>query len=142
MLRREDWIMIRELREKGCYIKDIAARLGVHPRTVSRALERGAAPSGKRPKARKSKLDPFKPLVDDLLAQGVWNAVVVLRELQAQGYDGGISILRDYIRPKRPLRASRATVRFETVPGHQLQHDWAELHTRIAGVRTKVSTWR
>ncbi|WP_459943284.1 IS21 family transposase, partial [Deferrisoma palaeochoriense] len=59
-------------------------------------------------------------------------------ELQAQGYDGGISILRDYIRPKRPLRASRATVRFETAPGHQLQHDWAELHTRIAGVRTKV----
>jgi len=138
MLRREDWLMIRELREKGAYIKDIAAQLGVHPRTVSRALARGAAPSGKRPNARKSKLDPFKPLVDDLLAQGVWNAVVIFRELQARGYQGGISILRDYIHPKRPLRPSRATVRFETAPGRQLQHDWAEIRTEIAGRCTKV----
>jgi transposase len=45
------------------------------------------------------------------------NAVVLLRELQAKGYAGGISILRDYVRPKRALRPSRATVRFETEPG-------------------------
>ena len=136
MLRREDWLMIRELRKKGAYIKDIAAQLGVHPRTVSRALARGDAPSGKRPNARKSKLDPFKPLVDDLLGEGVWNAVVIFRELQARGYEGGISILRDYIRPKRALRPCRATVRFETAPGQQLQHDWAETYTHIAGERT------
>ena len=43
-------------------------------------------------------------VVDQLLAEGVWNAVVIWRELQAKGYAGGISILRDYLRPKRGLR--------------------------------------
>jgi transposase len=92
---------------KGVYQKDIAASLGVHPKTIRRAVKRGGPPSGKRPKARKSMLDAFKPAVDQLLAEGVWNAVVILREIQEKGYLGGISILRDYIRPKRPLRQSR-----------------------------------
>ncbi len=138
MLKREDWLMIQERREKGVYIRDIAAELGVHPKTVSRSLAREGAPSGKRPGARHSKLDPFKPAVDRLLADGVWNAVVVLRELQAEGYAGGISILKDYIRPKRTLRRSRATVRFETAPGEQLQHDWGQVETVIAGERCRV----
>lgn len=138
MLRREEWMMIQELRDKGAYIKDIAAELGVHPKTVSRALARGGAPSGKRPRARRSKLDPYKATVDRLLGEGVWNAVVVLRLLQAQGYDGGVSILKDYIRPKRALRPSRATVRFETGPGVQLQHDWGQVETLIAGERCRV----
>ena len=55
MLEREDYLMIREKREKGVYVKDIVAELGVHPKTVSRALARGSAPSGKRPRARRSK---------------------------------------------------------------------------------------
>ena len=42
-----------------------------------------------------------------------------------------VSLIRAYIRPKRPLRTSRATVRFETGPGQQLQHDWGEVWTEI-----------
>ncbi len=138
MLKREDWMMIQEKRTKGVYIRDIAAELGVHPKTVSRALARGGAPSGRRPRARCSRLDPFKPTVDRLLGEGVWNAVVIWRELQAKGYAGGASILRDYIRPKRALRPSRATVRFETAPGVQLQNDWGLVQTVIAGERCRV----
>ena len=63
MLEREDWMMIQEKRVQGVYIKNIAAELGVHPKTVSRALARSAAPPGKRPRTRRSKLDPFKALV-------------------------------------------------------------------------------
>ena len=84
----------------------------MHPKTVSRALKRGGAPSGKRPRARGSILDPYKPALDRLLQAGVWNAVVIQRELQDQGYPGEVSLIRAYIRPKRPLRAGRATVRF------------------------------
>jgi transposase len=138
MLKKEDWYMIQEKIQQGMYIKDIAKELGVHPRTVRRALKRGSAPSGKRPKARKSKLDPFKPLIDRLLAAGVWNSVVIQREIEAAGYTGKGAILRAYIGPKRALRPSRATVRFETQPGEQLQHDWAEIVTVIGGVSRKV----
>jgi transposase len=130
--------MIQERIRQGVYIKDVAEELGVHPRTVSRALQRGAAPPGERPAARKSKLDRYKPLIDRLLAAGVWNAAVILRELQEQGYNGQASILRDYLRPKRPLRQARATVRFETAPGEQLQNDWAKYRTLMAGREQEV----
>jgi len=137
MLRKEDFTVIKALHARGVYQKDIALQLGVHPKTVSRALKRPGAPSGKRA-PRGAKLDPFKPLVDRLLADGVWNAVVIWREIQAAGYTGKLTVLRQYIQPKRVLRASRATVRFETPPGRQLQSDWGETLVEIGGVLTKV----
>jgi transposase len=138
MLKKEDFAVIKALAKRGVYRKDIAAELGVHPKTVSRALTRGSAPSSHRA-PRASKLDPFKPHIDQLLTDGVWNSVVILRELQASGYTGSRTILRAYIAPKRALRPGRATVRFETPPGRQLQSDWGELVTDIAGQPTPVS---
>ena len=137
MLKKEDFAVIQVLARRGVYHKDIAAELGVHPKTVSRALQRDTAPTPHRVR-RGSKLDPFKPLIDRLLADGVWNGVVILRELQAAGYTGSRTILRDYIAPKRALRPSRATVRFETEPGRQLQSDWGELVVQLADQPTKI----
>lgn len=137
MLNQEDYIVIKTLKARGVYNIDIAAELGVHPKTVSRALKRGAAPRPPR-KVRSSKLDPYKAQIDQLLTDGVWNAVVIWREIQAAGYSGGITIVREYITPKRTLRKSKATVRFETLPGRQLQSDWGEIMTTIGGQLTKV----
>jgi transposase len=137
MLNREDFMMIKALSERGVYQKDIAEQLGVHPKTVSRALQRGKAPV-REPKRRESKLEPYKAQVDRLLAAGVWNAVVIYREVQAAGYEGGYTMLRQYIAPKRALRAGRQTVRFETEAGRQLQSDWGEISTEIAGQESKV----
>lgn len=137
MLKQEDYLMIEILNKRGMYQKDIAEELGIHPKTVSRALKRGAAPE-RKPTHTGSKLDDYKPRVDQLLSEGVWNAMVILREIQEQGYEGGITILREYIAPKRALRSNRQTVRFETQPGQQLQTDWGELYTTISGQKTKV----
>ena len=116
----EDFIVIKALKKRGVYQKDIAAELGVHPKTVSRALKRDGAPKNPRPK-RPSKLDPYKQMIDRYLKEGVWNAQVILREIEAAGYTGKGTILRDYIRPKRVLRQKRSTVRFETEPGQFLR---------------------
>lgn len=138
MLRRRDWQLIEARYQQGVYQKDIAAELGVSERTVRRMLKRGGPASGKRPRSRGSKLDPYKAQVDELLADNVWNAVVIYRELQAAGYTGSLSLLRAYIAPKRPVREAKATVRFETAPGFQLQHDWTDVATVIAGEPTTV----
>ena len=137
MIGKEDFAVIQALHECGVYQKDIAAELNVHPKTVSRALQRQGAPEREWEK-RGSKLDGYKGRVDQLLAEGVWNAVVILREIRAEGYEGGYSILLEYIQPKRVLRSSQATVRFETEPGKQLQSDWGEVVVEIGGVRRKV----
>jgi transposase len=137
MLRKEDFAVIKALKQRGVYQKDIAAQLGIHPKTVGRALrpDRNLVlqrmPHG-------SKLDRYKASVDRLLAEGVWNAVVILREIQAEGYSGGITTLRLYIQPKRALRAGKVTVRFETKPGQQLQSDWGEIVVEIAGQLVRV----
>ena len=106
MLRKEDFMVIQALAKRGVYLTDIAAELGVHPKTVSRALKRGGPPAP-APKPRSSKLDPFKPIVDRLLTEDVWNAVVILREIEAQGYDGGISILRAYCQGRHTFDPDR-----------------------------------
>jgi transposase len=137
MLKKEDFGMIKALNNQGAFIKDIAAELGVHPKTVSRAITRGSAPKPQR-KKRGTKLDPYKPKIDKLLSENVWNAMVILREIQADGYTGEETLLRRYITPKRVLQPGRATLRFETEPGEQMQSDWGEVIVEMAGQPTKV----
>lgn len=137
MIRKEDFAVIQALHQCGVYQKDIAAELKVHPKTVSRALQRQGTAERTWEK-RGSKLDAYKGRVDQLLSEGVWNAVVILREIRAEGYEGGYSILLEYIQPKRVLRPSQATVRFETEPGKQLQSDWGEVVVEIGGQLRKV----
>lgn len=137
MLSKEDYVVIKALKKRGVYVKDIATELGVHPKTVSRALQREGAPVKKR-KRRSSKLEPYKGQIDQLLQEGVWNAVVIYREIEAAGYEGKLTIVRKYIAPKRALRGGRATVRFETKPGQQMQSDWGEIETEVAGKAQKV----
>ena len=52
MLTQEDYWMIQELHQQGVYRGDIAERLGMHRKTVGRALERGGPPSSKRRRER------------------------------------------------------------------------------------------
>jgi transposase len=137
MISKEDFAVIQTLHQRGVFQKDIAEELNVHPKTVSRALKRQRAAEQERKKCE-SKLDNYTGKIDQLLSEGVWNAIVILREIQAEGYTGGYTILRDYIQPKRNLRPGRATVRFETEPGKQLQSDWGEVTVEVAKQPTKV----
>lgn len=139
MLSREDHHMIKQLRRQGCHIVDIAHQIGCSERTVRRQLALPAPCSGKRKVTRPGKLDPFKAIIDQQLEQNVWNAEVIYQMLREQGYSGGRTLVRTYIQPKRVLRPARQTVRFETPPAQQLQHDWGILETEIAGQRCKVS---
>lgn len=138
MIRKEDFAVIQSLQQRGVFLKDIAVEIGVHARTVSRALKRDGAPERER-KRSETKLDPHKPTIDRLLSEGVWNAMVIWREIQAEGYMGRYTILRDYIQPKRVLRPGRATVRFETAAGQQMQTDWGEIEVELAGQPMTIS---
>jgi transposase len=129
--------MVKALYRRGVFLKDIAEELGVHPKTVSRALKSQSRPPQER-KRLESKLDAYRAKIDRLVSEGVWNAKVILREIQADGYSGGYTILRQYLQPKREQRPARATVRFETRPGEQLQSDWGEVGVEIGGQATKV----
>ncbi len=50
VLKKRDFIMIQDLMRQGVSQKDVALRLGVHPKTIRRALKRGNAPKGVWPR--------------------------------------------------------------------------------------------
>ena len=127
MYRGEDVLKVRELYEKGLSKTEIARILGIDRKTVRRLLEEGPSRRYERsaqPK-RASKLDPYKEYIRQRVGDdGVTNAQVILREIRSQGYEGGYTILKDFMKPLRPQRQSRFTVRYETEPGEQAQVDW------------------
>ena len=124
----------------GSSIREIARELDISRNTVRRYLK---SPETLRPKPRRrraSKLDPYTEYIDGRMAEGLENCVVLHRELAARGYDGGYSILKGYVSPRRRQRQPEATMRFETAPGEQAQVDWGSL-SYIGEDRKKHRVW-
>ena len=134
MLRGKDVNDIIELKRQGLPISQISQLTGYSRPTIRKYLDNPAAPRyGPRP-LKGSKVEPFKPYLEQRLAAGVWNAVVLLAEIKARGYEGEYTALKDYLRPLRKQARTVAVRRFETPPGHQAQLDWGELgHLETAG---------
>ena len=132
---------IGELKRQGLSIQAISRLLGFDRKTVRKYLLKpeGTPAYGPRP-ARPSKLDSFKPYVEERLNAGVWNAEVLLRELRARGYRGGYTILKDWLQPQRESAQRVAVRRFETPPGKQAQVDWGHLGSiEINGEERKLN---
>jgi transposase len=87
---------------------------------------------GPRPGAP-TKLDVVKALITERLREYPrLSAVRLLAECREAGYTGGITQLREFVRGLRP--PPEPLIRYETVPGHQAQVDFA--HCRLPwGVR-------
>lgn len=113
-----------ELHGQGESIRSIARTLGISRNTVRRYLRAPEVPRPKSRPKRGSKLDPYAEYIRQRLAEGVDNCVVLLREIRAQGYTGGYTILKDFVRPLRRHRQPQQTMRFETQPGEQAQVDF------------------
>jgi len=117
---------IYEMHGQGQSIRAIAAATGVSRNTVRKYLRSPGVPTAKKRGKRGSKLDAFKPYVQQRLAEGVENCEVLLRELKARGYEGSSSTLKAYVHPLRRAASPKVTMRFETEPGEQAQVDWGE----------------
>ena len=131
--------MVR-LKGLGWGAKRIAAELGCSKNTVKRWLRYGDWRACVTP-SRSKKLDGLSDWLAERFRRHRGNADVIRQEL-AQEKDIHVS-LRTVERTVAPLRRelvaeARATVRFETPPGEQLQIDFGERRVEIAGVATKV----
>ena len=116
-------------------LAEIERRTGISRAILRRWQKNGYAvqPSRKGWRAGKSKLNDVAEAVDSLLGKGVSNSSVILGQIRKLGYDGGISILKDYIHQHRDLvpaprhlgipGRSRG-MRYSTDPGDCYQMDW------------------
>jgi transposase len=126
MIDQTQWGAVRVLFERGVPKKEIARQLDLDVKTVRKWLKSSWVPQHRA--KRGSALDRWRDLLQARAPEVGFNAVVLLRELQALGYQGAYTTLVDYIRPWRTLAAEALpTPRFETDPGKQAQVDWGSL---------------
>jgi transposase len=109
---------LKELQRQGVSIQAISKLTGWDRKTIRKYLQQANARPDYGPRKRSSsKLDAFKPYLEERMRAGVWNARVLLRELQQQNYSGGYTILKGWLQPQRSAARTVAVRRFETPPG-------------------------
>ena len=139
MIDYETYRRIHHLHESaGLTVAQIARELSLDPRTVHQWLdERQYRPRQSAP--RGSKLDPYKRYVRELLEKHPYSAVQVFQRLRQAGYDGGITVVRDYValvRPRRP--PAFLTLSFER--GECAQVDWGQYGSvNVGNTRRRLS---
>ena len=112
-------------------MRKIATHLHIGRRTILKYLETPAPPPTRRD--RTSKLDPFKAVIAELLEQDpAARSTVITQRLRTLGYDGGQTIVRDYIRALyAQSKARRAYVRVEPGPGERFDMDWGHFDSIV-----------
>jgi transposase len=140
MVEPEAVTTLLRLRALGWGSKRIARELGISRGTVKRYVEAGGWQPFKRPR-RSKLLDGLDDWLRERFHRHRGNADVVRQELAVER--GIVASLRTVQRAVEPYRQellaeSRATLRFETAPGRQLQIDFGERLVEIGGRKVKV----
>ena len=128
MVLAEGVMEIRILKRQGLSVREIARRTGHSRNTVERHLRREGNPVYTARPVMPGKLDAYKAFVSERVIAAHPERLpgtVLLGELRARGYTGGITILREHLAVLRPVMPVEPVVRFETEPGRQMQVDWA-----------------
>ena len=139
MIDYETYARIRDCRDRqGLTITQIARTLGLHRKTVAKWLARSRF-ERPRPAKRSSLLDPFKGRITRLLDTHPYSAQQIFQRLREEGYCGGVTILRDYVRLIRPPKLP-VYLKLHFAPGECAQVDWGAFGTvRIGNTRRRLS---
>lgn len=135
MYGREQRVLLRHYLEQGIKKSELALRLGVSRRTLYYWIESGqldreldGQPVQYRPRPPVArKIDGYRAIIEDrLAAYPKLSAVRLYEEIKAGGYSGAYTQVKAFVREIRPTLPVDPVVRFETLPGHQAQVDFAE----------------
>lgn len=140
MISYQLFCQIRHLaREKKFSAGQIAVELNLNEKTVEKWMARPTY-QRRRTRKRSSKLDPFKRQIIGLLERyHSYSAQQILQEVRAQGYQGGYSILKEFVRLVRPARKP-AYLTLQFAAGECAQVDWGSFGAMtVGGTRRKLS---
>ena len=125
----------------GLAIRVIAKKLGMSRNTVRRLVGRGVSKPRVPAPPRTSLLTPYETKLKTLMVETPeLSAPAVLEKLRADGYKGGVSILRERLRWLRP-REKEAFLTLDFKVGEAVQVDWADFGFALPGVPRKVSAF-
>ncbi len=124
MIDYETYCKIVQLHQKQLKPTQIAKNLSLDLRTVLHWIEAGSYRLRKTPK-RSSKLDAYKAQIIRWLQQYQYTGVQILQRLRDEGYEGGSTILNNYIATIRPKKF-KAYLTLSFAPGESAQVDWGQ----------------
>jgi len=125
MINYETYCKIHDYHERErLTIAQIARALGVHAQTVAKWVKRSQF-RARQPAPRTSRLDPFKAQIVRLLETHPYSAQQIYQRLREEGFEGGFTILKDYVHKVRPVRRE-AFLKLSFAPGECAQLDWGE----------------
>lgn len=81
---------------------------------------------------RSSRLDPFKARIVRLLESHPYSAQQIFQRLREEGFTGGYTIVKTYVRKVRPVRRP-AFLKLSFAPGECAQVDWGEYGSIAVG---------
>lgn len=138
MIEYHTYCEIHRLHKEGLSARQIARQLKLGRRTVRQWLQR-AQFTQRIVITRPSKLDPWKDQVVRLLHLHPYTAQQVFQQLQARGYEGGYSIIKEFVRKVRP-KARSAFLTLHFAPGECAQVDWGSAGLmQVGSTRRRVS---
>jgi transposase len=117
--------------EQGLKPAQIARTLDLDRRTVVNWLAEGRFRQ-RHPSVRASKLDPYKARIRQWLEAHDYSGQQILQRLREEGFEGGRTIVMDYIKRVRPRRAP-AFLTLSFAPGECAQVDWGCYGTVAVG---------
>jgi len=120
----ETYCKIHDGRRQKLTIAQTARALGLYRETVAKWLK-CAQFRPRQPVPRRSRLDPFKARIVRLLETHPYSAQQIFQRLREDGFEGGLSIVKDYVRKVRPPRHA-AFLKLSFAPGECAQLDWGE----------------
>ena len=138
------------LHARGWAVRRISREFGISRERVMRILQRNnqkretgnAMP--RKTVEKSSKLDPYKEYIAELLDKYRQPPVTtqrVLEKVREKGYQGGRTILGEYVAGIRGKQAGEPVVYVETAPGQRGSHDWSEYYVYFtdSGIKEKVT---
>jgi transposase len=144
MIGAEMAMEIRVLAKHGMGVREIARETGMSRNTVRRYLRDETAVRYKERPRRPAKLDPYKDYIAARLAAAAPEAIqanVLLDEIKTRGYAGGYTMVKAHVAALRVCTAPEPAIRFETIPGQQMQVDWAVIRRRGSQVGARLSVF-
>jgi transposase len=117
--------------QKNLKASQIAGELHLNPKTVEKWIGQPTYQRRQSPK-RSSKLDSFKGSILALLERHPYTTQQILQRLREQGYAGGYSILKEFVRQVRPARKPAFLV-LEFAAGECAQVDWGSFGSIALG---------
>lgn len=131
MIDYEQFCRIKAYKEEGLNAGQIAAKLGLDSRTVAKWMDmKGFQP--RLPGLRPSKLDPYKNDILGMLERHPYTARQIFQKIKEQGFDGGYTIVKDYVRKVRPKR-HKPYLKLSFAPGECAQVDWGSYGSIAVG---------